>query len=119
MIKKPNYVQLATVILDYKDIFQVRYCRLCLRPNINTFWFQPPALMGYQNAKCFVINKKENWKYLENMVYKQFLAECEEWVKTGLITKDFVQLIRESNNTDNFEFTNKDFQAIEDMDKKD
>ncbi len=100
---------LAKVTLNWQDEFEVRFCRLTLRPD-NTLWFQPPALKDYGWAKCFAVLDANNWKRLEQNVIEAFIQEFEKKVSEGEVDPSFLEKLK-SNKKE--EVTEEDWNKID------
>lgn len=84
---------LAKVTLCFQGVFEIRYCRLTMRPD-STLWFQPPALAEYGYVKCFIILDPEMRNKLEQRVINQFIQEYKEKVNEGIYSPSLLVKIK-------------------------
>lgn len=86
---------LAKVTLNWQDEFEVRFCRLTMRPD-STLWFQPPALKEFGWAKCFAVLDEKKWKDLESKVCSEFMKELQVKVDEETISPAFLEKLNKS-----------------------
>ena len=86
---------LAKVTLNWQDEFEVRFCRLTMRPD-GTLWFQPPALKEFGWAKCFAVLEESKWKELEKKVSDEFMAELKVKIEEETISPVFLEKLNKS-----------------------
>lgn len=103
---------LAKVTLNWQDEFEVRFCRLTIRSD-NSLWFQPPALKDFGWAKCFGVPDPDKWKAFERKVIAEFLKQCEEWIREGIMTQEFYEKIKIPPLAENL--TEEDYEKIKDI----
>lgn len=101
---------IAKVTLNFQEEFEIRYCRITLRPN-RTLWFQPPALKEFGYAKCFGVLNILDFKKLEQRVINQCLHELEEKEKQGLISSELLEKIKRSREKE--DLTEEDYKKID------
>lgn len=89
---KGNY--LAQVILNWQNVFEVRFFRITLRGD-GSLWFQFPALKEHNWAKCFAIIDHSNWAEMEKKVSDSFMKELKKAIEVGDYPPEIINKIKD------------------------
>ena len=93
----------ARVTLNWQDIFEVRFLRLC-RSKEGNLWLQAPKLRDQGWAVCFAVIEKNEWRELTKKVIEQFKVELKEKIDEGVyapsILKDIENAEKQNINID-------------------
>jgi hypothetical protein len=99
---------LATVTLNWNNELEVRYSRIIATSN-GAIFFQPPALVGFKYAKCFIVLDQHEWKSFSDKVLSGFIEEARVREKQGLIPQSYIDDLAIFSSK---EFTEEDNEKI-------